>query len=552
MKLLVYFCGTNEYRPSSKIRKALKKIYDNNNDIVILTVPGCAFYHTPLNRFCAPGSNDIKNANDAIKIIRYQGDDSICKSIAPDLRHDAQWLKSMIFSGNSMVSNVNAYANKLKEFGVGIFHNGSEEDYTHVAVIKGVSDCYPHSLESIILTGFSRGGVLSFIMSKLLQADSRLRSIPVYISVQEPVPGNTLINKHLAYLFNTFCNVFSFNYMNNHMPARSNSLDAGDMRKCSNVRRAIIYVGAYDDAFMCQIVPKFNPATKVQVIVDREIQNHGGGGGVMSMESDMLGFVNCGMGNYSYSEFENKQQIKKYSILNKNSVSGVQGLSMHYYGKSSSKRLRDKWFEEDELRPFFFGDDRALRKLIRSLVFEVRGSTFGMASACKFYNFDRAIEQMVHLNFKSKETIRMLQMIVKESFRVRIGHSRVTNTGEELAKRISLCYSSCKLPFTKSRTQFEKTKYGYIGMAIQGLTPQCDSVEPQIVGAKKVDAKFFKMHMCLRLLEFVDYDDVMIEDKVDNDRFQELGTRLNNSLKNNIPVECSERGVLRLREQMLI
>ncbi|MCP3966771.1 MAG: hypothetical protein GY750_11640 [Lentisphaerae bacterium] len=537
MKLIVYFCGTNSRTPSDGILTFLEKIFklcDNKNEeLAILTIPGCGYYHTLSGGIISNKYNDKTKAKKAISCIEKEDDVSYKRWFAPDLMNDARWLKSMIFSGSLLRDNIENYAgilvsSKLIPF---LGHGNSRhiDGCQHFAAFtKAVQqDIRPKEINEILFAGFSRGGVISFILASLLQKDPNFRDIPISVSAIEPVPGNTFMSSGAATLMNCISPVKA-----------NNTLYAGDLRECSNIKWASIYLANCNDIFMCQIVPEFHPVTKVQVLVNPKAESHGKSKYFGEVMRDINLFAiykinkhelqqkhtNITRAHY-YDLFKDRHPLH---ILTRNDITLPKGLSLHCYDKECTYNLRASSLTEYE-RMEFICDDGELRKILQTLVLYLKKkSSVKNVAFCKFNNYNRAIEQMLQLDLRYDSTIKLLQLIVKEAFRKR-GNFKIkeyADTSLKLAKALTFSDPSKSDLFPSGKLSlFEKTKYRYLGCLIEALTMDCKL--PVELNKYNGD-DYIKRTMHYRLHAFcsLDFDNFLIR-KLRDVRYQEFICKLN-------------------------
>ncbi|MBK2125827.1 hypothetical protein [Fangia hongkongensis] len=547
MKIVIYFCGTNVYGPNRSIIRNLC-VEGGDSKTIVLTVPGCAYYHTPWFRFLAPGTTKSVSASSAITGIedRNSPAGSVGRTAFVDVKHDAAWMKSMFFAGASMRDNVEGYAARLRELGASVGtkytcadrRGASERLPEHLAIYPSAiaGDCQPEELESIILCGFSRGGVMSFILADMLYQDYKLRAIPVYISAMEPVPGNFVTMRKLKSALN-------------FLPFRSNALEAGNLKRCHNIKCAVIYLGHYDSLFMKQIIPTFSIVTKTRVFVCSRAKKHGGGVAkfLTSFNKDVALFMKNDFRHLEIERLPPQLEQQEYPVCGKT-------FSIHMYQNELTKDLPEysvaRALREDS--PYLINDE-SLRKMLGELVQNLRGKgSFVLFKEKKFKNFEIALQRVERLSFNDLNTAEFIQSIVQEAFRQRgVINTGVSSTGYALAKELSLSGIKKYVPdkYRAEHLAYLTTQYGYLGIWINAMTHKYDMLTPAILDFDSVSIEYVEELMCMRLMMFMEYS---AEELLENlERVEEVSQMLELAMARKCRVDISAHGELHILESRI-
>ncbi|MCP3965425.1 MAG: hypothetical protein GY718_03595 [Lentisphaerae bacterium] len=391
-----------------------------------------------------------------------------------------------------MRKNLNSYAESLKHLKYRVISENYSNEIKRIIDIDHLSyfcshfgDCKPEEINNIVLYGFSRGGAMSFIFAKCLYEDIKLRNIPIDIIGMEPVPGNSILSSKLK------------KKVYNNTPVRANAVEAYDLKKCTNIKHAVIALGSYNKSFLTQIVPKFSSVTKTDIFVNYNGKEHGCFPSNYCIKN-LKRFMGIKIDEVVDSKFK-VVKLQKFKLFVPNKK-----FDLHFDSEASGNFKTDVGAGSRD-NHFIFANDEYLRQLFSDLVIYLQNG-----DSKKFRYFDRSIQELTWLKINDVETIKLLQAIVNESYK---NHSFTA-----LARAVSLSEWQKEKGFG-----FETTKFGYFGKLIQLLTFEYSS---------QIDSLYNNCidKMRSRLKVFMDEGAALI-DSVGKTNFDKLIVRLNSDLK---------------------
>ncbi|MCP3968698.1 MAG: hypothetical protein GY718_20550 [Lentisphaerae bacterium] len=554
MKLVIYFEGSNIFGTAPTIINGFISWAraNRNNDTIFISVPGCTFYHTVKGRWNVPSyespesitntqrRQNMKNAFDSLTHPDHNGQGGgTFKSLAADLKHDAHFMKNIFFSGDNMKKNVEAYAERLtalltpwgNKWPTSVrttaddrHDKGDGYRFNRILAIyppQTEQQYSPAKLTKIILCGFSRGGVMCFILAKLLSKDKRFRNIPVCISVLEPVPGNfnigTKIKKKLY----------------NFTPLRSNALEAQDLSACRNIQNATIYLGAYNNGPLNQMIPTFYFLTKSKVFGDERASKHGRG---------YSQFTKCVATDVRNNLKDGITKVEAYEDLEEDWGFIANSINVHSLVGHTSRRglSRIKPHDVSFFKPF-----NQHKSLFGDLLTRLREQGSYVVGATKKFKGARSsmLKKGDTLKFNSLPTIKYFQSIVRIALKHRRSWlksaSEMTSTGSALARIISLANLVDNDKMSLCENDFYVTRFGYLGILVQMLTYKGGrSATPSrtLPYSTRLELMMYK-----RLERFQGYDKETLEEKLRNinSNGRNITLNLDAGFGKKIPVELA-------------